>query len=419
MKDAQDVIPWKVTDISFRPYEGYWSFNPSIHFDGETWRCVLRCCDYAMPDGRTIRSKDARPTGQQTKNAMVILDPQSWRSIQIFKMHEKDGLSRASTPHVGYEDMRLFQTDRGGLQGIAASLHLERGKRTFDGRPQHQPPEQVMLSFDAEYNIVKAHPIRGDGWGGTPQKNWVPFDRCVDPRFLYSIDKGSLFDDRGPIHGDAAAVRPSARAHAVAPSVAAADRSTTETETPSALVQEEQARANEDRPAPVKPDRKKKIRGRDVRITRGGRMKIDAGSARPSSRSSSRSSSRPAMARGGNDATRMMGSGRMLLPKYAGLRGGSQLVYVSEDAWFGVGHEMSFVNGKKHYWHTFYLVDAHGKMTATSEPLKLAQNGIEFAAGMAIDGDRVVISFGVDDMDCRIGETSLAAVMELLRPIGR
>lgn len=125
------------------------------------------------------------------------------------------------------------------------------------------------------------------------------------------------------------------------------------------------------------------------------------------------------MARGGNDSTRMMGSGRMLLPKYAGLRGGSQLVYVAENAWLGVGHEMSFVNSKKHYWHTFYLVDARGKMTATSEPMKLAQNGIEFAAGMAIDGDRVVISFGVDDMDCRIGETSLAAVMELLRPIGR
>ena len=102
---------------------------------------------------------------------------------------------------------------------------------------------------------------------------------------------------------------------------------------------------------------------------------------------------------------------------YEGLRGGSQLVRVAEDAWIGVGHEMKFLNSKKHYWHTFYLVDSRGKMTRVSEPMKLASNGIEFAAGMAIDGDRVVVSFGVDDMECRIGETKLSAVMEILRPI--
>lgn len=44
------------------------------------------------------------------------------------------------------------------------------------GMPQHQPPEQVLLSFDENYDIVEAQPIRGDGWSGTPQKNWVPFD---------------------------------------------------------------------------------------------------------------------------------------------------------------------------------------------------------------------------------------------------
>lgn len=32
---------------------------------------------------------------------------------------------------------------------------------------------------------------------------------------------------------------------------------------------------------------------------------------------------------------------------------------------------------------------------------KLASSSIEFAAGLAIDGDRVVVSFGVDDMECR------------------
>jgi hypothetical protein len=115
----------------------------------------------------------------------------------------------------------------------------------------------------------------------------------------------------------------------------------------------------------------------------------------------------------------MMGGGRVLMPKYEGLRGGTQLSRVGDDAWLAVGHEMKFVNSKKYYWHVFYLVDARGKMKAASEPLKLAPNGIEFAAGLAIDGDRAVISFGVDDMECKLGETRLSAVMELLKPIER
>ena len=409
MKEAKDLIPWRVTDISIRPYEGYWSFNPSIHFDGSTWRCVLRCCDYAMPGGVTIRSKGARPTGQLTKNAMVIFDPTSWKPIQVFKMQEKDDTPRAATPHVGFEDMRLFQTDKGGLQGIAASLHLKRDRRA-EGMKQHQPPEQVLLSFDANYDIVAAQPVRGDSWGGTAQKNWVPFDNCVEPRFLYSIGKGSMFDDRGTVSGDAAKVIPSMIVRAVpadppappavleAPSLSFPEPSPVPAPTPAPAHEESRH-----------PTRKPMIRGGDVRIVRGGRMKLDAGSTQSVSRPS-----RSAQARSGD--VRMMGTGRTHMPTYAGLRGGTQLCRVGND-WLGIGHEMSFVNSKKLYWHTFYLVDSRGKMKAVSEPCKLATNGIEFAAGMAIDGDRMVVSFGVDDMHSLLGETRLSAVMKILRPM--
>ena len=92
---------------------------------------------------------------------------------------------------------------------------------------------------------------------------------------------------------------------------------------------------------------------------------------------------------------------------------------VGEDAWLGIGHEMQFLQSKKYYWHTFYTVDSRGKMLAASEPCKLAPEGIEFAAGMAIDGDRVVVSFGVDDFTCRLGVTSLSAVMGILKPVDR
>ncbi len=433
MKDAHELIPWQVTDISIRPYDGFWSFNPSIHFDGTTWRCVLRCCDYAMPGGVTVRGKTARPTGQQTKNAMVIFDPSSWKPITIFKMQERDGYPRTSTPHVGYEDMRIFWTDKGGIQGIAASLHLkrDRGTRPADGTPQHQPPEQVLLSFDGEYNVVAARPIRGDGWSGSPQKNWVPFDSCVEPRFLYSIGKGTMFGDEGTLHGDAAIVRPStiirrlAVVDPIVPQQAASN--------PQPAPPEPQPTTSDPQPAPPAPqpaqpvapdsqpsqtvpkpaDRRTFVRGGDVQVVRGRRLSLDAGSVRTVSTPQSR------MVRADSGSTRLMNSGRVRLPKYSGLRGGTQLVRVGDDAWLGIGHDMQFVGGKKLYWHTWYLVDSRGKMTASSESMKLAKNGIEFAAGMGIDGDRVVVSFGVDDMESKLGETSLRAVLGLLKPCSR
>ena len=414
MKQASDVLPWKTTDISVYPYGAdLWSMNPSIHLDRDgTWRCVTRIVDYSMPNGVTVRSKNAG-MGQQTKNAMLILDPTSWKPIQIFRMHERDNLPRTSTPHRGFEDMRIFRTDTGGLQGIAASLHLQREERTGfakDESPQYRPPEQVILSFDSEYNVISVKPIRGDRWSG-PQKNWVPYNDCVEPRFLYSIDKGSVFDDCGPVHGDAARVRPSVSTRFVVP-IAVTDM-LIQQHAESPQEQEQGDRSTR----PKKSARRATVRGgSDVRIVRGGRIKLDTITSRPSAQPSSRSSTRVPM-RSTDDSMRVMGSGRML--KYNGLRGGSQLVRVGDDAWLGIGHEMSFVTGKKHYWHTFYLVDSRGKMTAASEPIKLAPNGIEFAAGMAIDGDRVVVSFGVDDMNSMLGETSLSAVMEMLRPVER
>ena len=414
MKNAQDLIPWKVTDISIRPYEGYWSFNPSIHFDGQTWRCALRCANYAMPDGKTIRSGNT--TGQQTKNAMVIFDPDSWKPIQIFKMQEKDDHPRAPTPHVGYEDMRLFQTDKGGLQGICASLHLQREARsqtgTPDAKPQHQPPEQVIVSFDEAYNIVAVKPIRGESFSGTPQKNWVPYDRAVEPRFLYSINKGSMFDDRGKLHGDAAVARVSSM---LAPSSSAPLFVPAEI-TQVVSVPPPQVFAEEGVDKKKKKSRPVAARSSDVRTVRGGRINIDTQSTRPSIKSA-RSSKPPTSVRSGNEATKLMGSGKMILPTYEGLRGGTQLICVADNAWLGIGHEMKFVEGKKFYWHTWYLVDSRGKMTSVGSPMKLAPNGIEFAAGMAIDRDRVVVSFGVDDMECKLGETSLSAVMSTLRPV--
>ena len=359
MQRASDQIPWKVTDISLRPYAHFWSFNPSIHFDGKLWRCCLRSADYCMKDGETIRSPRALPGESWTKNAMAIFDPATWKPLEIYKMRERDGLPRTSCASMGYEDIRIFRTDKGGLQGIAASLHLARGNR---GRNRFA--EQVVLSFDAEYNVVRAQPIRGSAWGSLPQKNWVPFDDCVESRFLYSIGEGKLFDEHGPLLTEEMAVRPSTLS----------------------------------RSAFSAPDERARRRARR-RAADGERSREDEELRQSRDRDEQVFDFWPAQR------------------AYEDLRGGTQLVRVGVESWLGLGHKMKFVNRKKLYWHVWYLVNAHGKMTAASPPMKLAPNGIEFAAGMGVDGDRVVISFGVDDMQCKIGETRLVAVLKALRAI--
>lgn len=362
MQFAQDVLPWQIVDLGLQPFPDYWPFNPSIHFDGEVWRCALRNSDYAMPDGVTVRSRTARPVGNQTRNAMVILDPRTWQPIQLFQMQELDALPRVTCASIGYEDIRLFKTERGGLQGIAASLHLDRGGPVVAGGSRNQPPEQVVLAFDENYNVVRAEPLRASRWNGSPQKNWVPFDGGVEPQFLYSIERGILLGARGELM---------------------------------------QAVTSEPRPALV-----------PATAPKGRRINADT------------LLSRPAMSRYGNvrgqPVTRVLGAAGGALPvKYAGLRGGSQLVPVWEDAWLGIGHEMKFVNGRKYYWHTWYVVNGQGRLVSKSPPMKLVPNGIEFAAGLAVDGDRVVVSFGVDDMRALLGETSLDAVEAILQPAER
>jgi hypothetical protein len=197
----------------------------------------------------------------------------------------------------------------------------------------------------------------------------VPFDRCVEPRFLYSIGRGTLFDDRGALRDENAQVLPATglRQRFYAP--------------------EDHVR--------------ERARERALEITTGRERRRHEKHGRRDERGT----------RTINAATVSIAAG------CDSLRGGTPLVRVDENTWLGLGHEMKFVEGFKYYWHVWYVVDDRGRLKAASEPMKLATSGIEFAAGLAIDGDRVVTSFGVDDMESKIGETSLSAVLEKLTSV--
>lgn len=357
VRPVKDLIPWAVTDISFRPYKHFFSFNPSLKHDGDRWLCVLRCADYYMTsDGGTVRSKKAIPGEVRTKNAMVVLDPLTWRPLEIYKIKEHDTRPRASSSSIGYEDIRLFRTQRGGLQGIAASLHLRR-------EPSARKPlvEQVLLTFDENFDIIDASPIRG-GWSTLPQKNWVPFDGAVAPRFLYSIDEGPLLGVQGPLS-----------------------------------VEEARVWLSE------------------------GRVEATSGASSKKPRASERAHEARREMRGRRSSHRA-GSPRLDLSDLAmgttPLRGGTQLVRFGEDSWLGVGHAMKFAGRLKCYHHVWYVVDDRGVLRSKSPPVKLApDNPIEFAAGLAIEGERVIVSFGIDDAECKIAETSLSAVTALLQRV--
>lgn len=348
---VHELLPWQVTDISYRPFDGFWSFNPSIHFDGQTWRCVLRCADYALPDSVEIRGPRARPNQVQTHNAMLILDPNGWQPVEIFAMQELDGLHRLDRcASLGYEDMRLFQTSDGALHGIAAALHLGRDAKI---RANSNPPvEQVLLGFDDRYNIASATPLRGRAWEGKSQKNWTPFEGADVPCFLYAVERGIVMsvDAAGqvwPINDHSAAA------------------------------------FKIDQPIPKAS--RFASHGPEVRISKPFV---------------------PIVQQIGHTSPR----------EYKGLRGGTQLVSIGDDRWLGIAHAMTYsdTRKKKYYWHHFYAVDDAGTLIAKSRAIKLALDGIEFAAGLAVDGDHVVISYGTDDMNCFIAETSLAAILELL-----
>lgn len=333
-----DLFPWQVVEFPHRPFQGFWSMNPSIHVEPDgTWICNLRCVDYSMFDGKVTLSARAKPSVRQTINAIVTLDPKTWKPIKTYPVHESDDLPRAvHCANTGYEDIRLFRTAAGGLQGIGASLHLERARQVVGGS---NPPEQVLLSLDANYDIIAARPIRGS-WSSTPQKNWMPFDGADEPRFLFSIDRGTVFDVEGPLNPQ--------------PST-----------------------------API-ISRPRNLGTTEVRVFK---------SPRPVS------------------------AGRVSPPSYGGIRGGTQLIPVADGLWLGAGHEMRHTHGRKFYWHTFFTVGDDGQLVAKSRPVKIATENIEFAAGMAREGDRLVVSYGVEDGMCRLAETSLDAVLASLQPL--
>ncbi len=364
---------WMTRRITIEPFgPGWWSFNPSIHYDRSTsiWRVVLRCANYSLPNGIPQLSRRAKSGRAETRNALARLDPETLELSRVREVRELDGLPRAGVcASMGYEDVRLFWTARDGLCGVASALQLN---------IEHPScPEMVLLRLSDAGDVVEATPIRGS-WSYRPQKNWSPFDGSEEPRFLYSIERGIVMTDEGAAAGSPEPLPDRSRA-------ATAARQAMQ------ITQIDRSVAVNGRGCGVEV----RVMPAGTRATRGP-LGTAAVPRRPDAK-----------------------------PGSTELRGGSQLTQIGPDRWLGIAHEMEMRRGvglpeqRKFYWHTLYTTRTSGALLERSSPFKLSPtHGIEFAAGLAIDGrGGVAISYGTDDHDSWIGVTELSAIERVLLPV--
>ena len=83
------------------------------------------------------------------------------------------------------------------------------------------------------------------------------------------------------------------------------------------------------------------------------------------------------------------------------ISGGSQVVGISPDVNLCIVHEARVIpgSGLRFYQHRFARLAADGSLAGLSRPFFFQDRQIEFAAGLARFGDKLMISYGVRDRE--------------------
>ena len=97
------------------------------------------------------------------------------------------------------------------------------------------------------------------------------------------------------------------------------------------------------------------------------------------------------------------------------LRGGSQAVRTAGGGWIFVVHDVAFPGSGRIYLHRFAMLDDQLKLVALSDPFYFEQLHIEFCAGLATLGDKLVASYAVNDGNARLGIFEWEKVQKTLR----
>jgi len=96
------------------------------------------------------------------------------------------------------------------------------------------------------------------------------------------------------------------------------------------------------------------------------------------------------------------------------LRGGSQGVRV-DGGWLFVVHDVAFPASGRIYLHRFVFFDAQHQLLSMTDPFYFEKLGIEFCAGLAQVGDKLVASYAVNDGSARFGVFEWEAIRGVLR----
>jgi hypothetical protein len=218
--------------------------------------------------------------------------------------------------------------------------------------------EIAVLELGGAYQINAVQPLRGP-WSGRHQKNWMPMLGGDRVRWLYSPQDGGIHDRDGrivPAHRRIANLRAQANS----------------------MIAPAHVRAQANR------------------------------------------ASATSFQHGAQNVQIMPARHRVTPPRQIplDLRGGTQLVPVPElgaDRWLGFVHGCH-VTTTKYYYHHVVLIGPAGDLLAMSPAVKLSpHHGIEFAAGLARDGDRAIVTYGVEDDSARLAETSIAELAGTLQ----
>lgn len=111
-------------------------------------------------------------------------------------------------------------------------------------------------------------------------------------------------------------------------------------------------------------------------------------------------------------------------PAATHFRGGTQGIAFNDGILFLI-HEVTFVGTQRVYSHRFIHLTSsttasggrRWDITSMSAPFHFLELGIEFAAGLAIDGDDLVASFGVRDAEAWLVRMPAVEVAALLVPL--
>lgn len=96
------------------------------------------------------------------------------------------------------------------------------------------------------------------------------------------------------------------------------------------------------------------------------------------------------------------------------LRGGSQAVKV-DGGWVFAVHDVAFPGSGRIYLHRFVFIDDQLQLVSMTDPFYFEQLGIEFCAGLARVGDRLVASYSVNDASARLATFDWERIRRALR----